>query len=806
MKTKNRLLYKPLDFYLERRKTRSYVGRLSRQKGKFVFEYDKAYLYSENPIAIGPDLPLKKARHVSLKLFPSFADRIPSQKNPAYKEYCRDVGLSPFEKDPFMLLSAFGKKSPITPFVFEPVQEQKKFSAEDLRSFRKSLGLSIREFANLFDISSSTVYRIENNKTTGRDVLKKIADYFQYPKMTLDKIKHTGKKIQEQKKIFVEQFFQRKIMQDLYAVLNELTTPDFLIEHIINDKIREFIKETTGEDRLQSIPHLFFEKTAFSLIETWQPDKATLGWEGLHYVPPVTFTDKETGNLISNPNIKDITPEMINYWEKRSDEVKSPILQYRYGGLVWDFSKKIRNKKPDIVIARRFIDSAIQQAEIDQKSSHLQKQLERALRLAISLDDKERVLYLRDIIIKYEKKHSEDDKAGTWGYSYDLLIGDKNLFQKIPLEKKQEKQIIEELERKLKCFSAKDPNTFDSHSVELIVVKLAPYYKNKNDQENMKRVLLIYRDSFLHGPLPIMIGATMLKKVEQILRQYGLSEEAKELEPRMRDLQKESLKELKPVSVAIPLPQEQIQKKLDKNSLSEALLVISTNFIPDKKKAQETVCTLAKEHPIRFMFSHQIMDHTGRTTAEVGPIKDDLEGHIVQHISQEISYNCIFIDMGLSHLQKTKSLNAHTLSEHLLKSPVFPEAHHQIIKEGLKLFFDENYIASCSILLPQIESAIRHLIAVNGGQIYQTDCSPKEKGFELRPFGALIRDPIFTNFFKNNISVPDYFQVLFVDKRGLNIRNMICHGHFPAENFNRMIAVCVIHALLVLSLVKKNIS
>ena len=75
---------------------------------------------------------LEKARHTSSVLFPSFADRIPSQKNPAYKEYCQDVGISPFEKDAFVLLSTLGKKSPITPFVCVLVQEEQDFSAKDL--------------------------------------------------------------------------------------------------------------------------------------------------------------------------------------------------------------------------------------------------------------------------------------------------------------------------------------------------------------------------------------------------------------------------------------------------------------------------------------------------------------------------------------------------------------------------------------------------------------------------------------------------------------------------------------------------
>ena len=801
-------MYKAVDFYLEKRKTRQYVGRLSKEKANFVFEYNMAYLRSNNPIALGPDLPVSKTKHKALKLFPSFVDRLPSKKNPAYKEYCHSVGVSPLETNPFVLLAKLGKKGPSS-FVCEPVEEEKTLSSESLKQFRKNLQLSIREFADLFDVSPSTIYRIENNKTTGKDTLKKINIYLKSPKTVLDKIKQTGGgKLHENKQHLVKKFFESQAVTELYAILNEFTEPDFSIENKIGWKINSFIKEKVGDVHLPKNSPLLYEQTAFSLIETWQPDKSTPGWEGLHYGPILSVVDSKTGKLISDPDIKDITPQMINYWEKRSNEVKNPILQYRYAGLVWDFSQKIRNKKPNIALAQRFIDSAIWQAKQDKKGSHIQKKLERALRLAVSIKEIDRILYLRDTLIKYEKTHSEDEKPSTWGYLFDLLIGDKKLSQKIPLKKEQEQHIIKELERRLKAFFNKKLKKSKPHNVEYIITKLAPYYKSKNDTKNMHRVLLTYRDAFLFGPLPVIGGDSLLRKVEQILRQYGLAEETKNLERIIRDLQKASVKELKPMSVTVPLPRKEIESyisTLDKSDLPTALSIISTNFIPDKIQAKETALEVSKKHPLSFLVSQQIMDHTGRKVTEVGSLKDDLEGHIVRQMSNAISFNQIFIEMGLSHLQKNKALNADTLSEHLFKSPVFSAEHHKIIKEGLTAFFDEHYIVSCSSLMLQIESAIRCLISANGGQIYQPAGSNKEKGFELKPLGALIRDKIFTRVFSShNKNVPYYFQVLLTDKRGWNLRNMICHGHFPSTNFNRNVTVCIIHALLILSLIKKK--
>ena len=80
--------------------------------------------------------------------------------------------------------------------------------------------------------------------------------------------------------------------------------------------------------------------------------------------------------------------------------------------------------------------------------------------------------------------------------------------------------------------------------MEYIVTKLAPYYRDKNDTKNMKRVLLIYKDSFLYGidNHCIMMGSHWLEKVRKILFQYGLSKEAKKLETKIKKPSKRRFK------------------------------------------------------------------------------------------------------------------------------------------------------------------------------------------------------------------------------------------------------------------------
>ncbi len=206
MKDKKKLA---VDVYLENRKSRSYVGRLEKVKSHFIFKYHLAYQLSERAMSLGPDLPLIKSIHKSSSLFPTFEDRIPPKKNPAYKDYCRRMGISPEEKDPLILLATIGQRGPSS-FIFSSANMD-QFSKEEMIEFRKKLKLSIREFADLFDFSPATIQRIEKGKTSGKDALKRIELYYKFPNVALFELERSGAKINGDAQIHVEYILRSAI-------------------------------------------------------------------------------------------------------------------------------------------------------------------------------------------------------------------------------------------------------------------------------------------------------------------------------------------------------------------------------------------------------------------------------------------------------------------------------------------------------------------------------------------------------------------------------------------------------------------
>jgi HipA-like protein len=195
--------------YLERRKSRKFVGELTYnfRKNVYIFVYDKAYLRA-NLIPLGPELPLSPKKFTSSILFEPFIDRLPSRENPAYKEYCAAENIEVTEQDPFVLLTTIGRRGPSS-FIFER-KRQDRLGAPELKAFRQELGLTTREFAIGFAIGAKTLISIENGRSDGRDTMKRLELYIRFPDVALFEFRRNCAAIHRDKRKLVERILSER--------------------------------------------------------------------------------------------------------------------------------------------------------------------------------------------------------------------------------------------------------------------------------------------------------------------------------------------------------------------------------------------------------------------------------------------------------------------------------------------------------------------------------------------------------------------------------------------------------------------
>ena len=572
--------------------------------------------------------------------------------------------------------------------------------------------------------------------------------------------------------------------------LSELETISNVAEHEIEKQISSLRNDENDEEPCSEWQYEFL---AFSFIENY-PEKSG-GW-GTYFGPKVIWENDE-GNMVEFPSIQAITEATLSYWETRAYKTTNSILQARYSGLVWEFSKSITNKNPHHSFAEIYCKSLLETANSDNHKykGNVVKKLERALFIAISLNNPALISEAKISILKYEKKISIDTKPGLWGFSFDLLVGNK----KVNLTPEEEGEIITELETKLgRLYEV------DSWSCEKAAERLAKYYTNNNKPNESIRVIKILGKSFetsIHGKDP-MIASSMLEHIYNIYIQFNLLSDADRVSKVIRDLGPKIVQDMKEFSVEIEIPREEIDSYIDKivkGDLDQVLKNIALQHIPQVDAIENQLQDLAKRAPLTFLLKKQITAHDGRTVAVVGPLEEDLSGNVVSQMSQNMYLQQPLLSSVFDRTQNQFDLNANILVNYLLNCPVIRESQKAFLSEGLKAFFSGNFLVSIHLLIPQIESIARNLLELTGGAVLK----PRHGGgYHYITLGEILRSDHVKKSIGEDISF--YLRVVLTDQRGWNIRNDVCHGISRSEELHKGIAERLIQILLLFAQLRES--
>ena len=555
-------------------------------------------------------------------------------------------------------------------------------------------------------------------------------------------------------------------------------------EHTVETALRSL---STEENIQETNPELFAEIMAFRFYEN-----STKNDWGTYFGPSIVWAN-EDGTVIESPSLSLVTKDIIKYWEKRGAESTNPILSARYLGLVWDFHLKICNAKPPHTIGIAYIHSLLKIANEDYHKREVDviEKLKRALTLSISFNNPKLIKDCKLSIINYNKRHSVDSKPGLWARAYDLLIDNK----KILLTSDEEKDLILELENKLARMLGEQK--VDVWGADIAVERLASYYKKTNQQNQLYRVLSIIREAYAkttNDKTAMQISAG-LEHLYKLFTKFNFKEDAEKILIELRTLGPKVVEELKTISVSHDLSKEEIEKYLNQmtsGTLEKVLYRIVAEFIPSKEDAKKQVLKHSKNHPLLYLIgTNQIQDHKGRVIATIGSLEDDLDGHIVQEVSKNLSFSSIFLRWVIQETINKHNLNTESVIAFISKSPVIEDPRLLIIKEGLDAYFNGNFFIAIHLIIPQIEEAIRNLVEMGGGGVLKAS---RTGGYNLRTFDDILRDELVCEIFGEDIT--NYLIVLFTDQRGWNLRNNVCHGLASPNTFDYQTADRVLHALL----------
>lgn len=533
------------------------------------------------------------------------------------------------------------------------------------------------------------------------------------------------------------------------------------------------------------------ESAAFSFSES--PSQELSKW-GTYFGPLMSAT-RHDGSTVDVPDINKIDGEVIDYWKKRAHESKHPVLKARYADLVWDFLHPVTLGKSERAYAEMAIDAYSEMAYLASEATDMQsrRHLERALELAISLNDQHRIVSIKQAMFKLYERIAEPNKIGTWTFLFDSLYGNK----KIVLTDAERNKIVTSLEEILRfCSDIADKEHFDPWASQGAAERLEKHYQAHNQAQKAKDAILVAGKSFeaIAAEADSLVAMTWLQDVYEAYQDRGLATDAVRVQKQSQEKGKGAKDSMREIIATFQISTEQLDQffaNITSGTFVEALHKIANNFIPKIEAIKINLESLKQEHPLQAMLQVRTISN-GQLASKTGSVDDDPDGRLRLAFGERISVSSLFLSETLDRVRIQYSPTAEQILEHVYQSPLFDPDRRELLFDGIHAYLLQDHLKAIHILVPQIEHILRRTLSLHG----QPTNKSKGKGVMQEKnindaLQALAR--VLPEDFRL------YLLMALAEPRGLNIRHNVSHGLIGKSHFNQQISDLLINILLCLA-------
>lgn len=585
---------------------------------------------------------------------------------------------------------------------------------------------------------------------------------------------------------------EEKLYNTLAEVLAAYDVADYRFEY--HDLVGALCALPDGE---RAKPESHHEWTAFMLQPNDQ-DSTFGGYFGPHW----THADQQ-GTPYYTPAKEDITPEAVLYWEQRYKVVTNALMRMRYAALVWDFKRRICNANYDADLYRTYVDSMLEVADKDLCSHPVVTALvlERLFSIAKSnLDD---LAKTKTALCAFEKRHAKDSSIRCWACQFLLMCDNKKCFTKDEID-----ALVASHEARLQRLQQPNANgKIDVWTLDAQANLLADFYNRSQQHNEVRRVLKeaeqAHKLSFDPGnPLQRM---GILEQLHHKYVHYGLHEDANALLTEIQEAGAMASQTLQKHGYEYTIPKEVFEQAdvlfgTKAASDEERWRNFVFQFIPSKDDAEKTLAEVAKQAPLYYMTGTNLMDYKGRPMSVIGSYDQDPEGNLVMHITQHLNFGTTFLGIAIRKMREVGLMTTDRIMSDIIEPcPLYEGYSYTVIRQALDFLFGDMPVVACHLLVPQIEAAIRNLVENAGISVIKQQ-KHVEKGFQLITLDDLLRKEPVEQVFNSDGAM--YLRLVLTDQRSLNIRNDLCHGILPPDNFHSGVAARLLHVLVMIGMVR----
>ena len=525
-------------------------------------------------------------------------------------------------------------------------------------------------------------------------------------------------------------------------------------------------------------------------IHAWdlRPANGSQKYWDTHYQP--LKLNGDDGPPIYRPVLSDLGEEAIDQWSDTLSFVRDPFLKARYADLLWDLAHVIGCGRPrDFRAGQIAVDAYAANSVPPDSNSDIYAVLsfERAFEIAKEMNDTVRIDRVLDGLFSLGEQ-APLSSMGVWCVVSRCLLGLRKRTSN------REAQLATYLEKRLQQTN----DEVNGHASDAALKSLLELYKGEPRREDRLRVIKLHMATWEAQAKASSAGVAIswLSNVVATLEKEGVYEDAERLRVVIEELGPKALDEMHTFHAETTMDRKEVEDSIETLIAVDhpflALFRLARNLAPNC----DTLRAQAIEHDKTFMyrrlFHRVIIGHDGLPKATIGSAEDDMPGVMVEE-----AMHSMLLAPSLFHLGYTTAKGRFQFQPDALMSTIgvsffCSEEIAGPLREGLEAYDASDYTKAISVLIPQIEAMLREVLKFLGIPIHK---SRRQGGMsERKNMNDILSDQRVEELLEEDFLF--FLRIVFIDKRGWNLRNEFAHGALPTKAYKVNTASAVMMALI----------
>lgn len=514
------------------------------------------------------------------------------------------------------------------------------------------------------------------------------------------------------------------------------------------------------------------------------------------------------GNGNEWPNIASFTPEQYRYYEQRLLATNNIFLRARYADFLFEHGVgKIEMNRYQLSIHLQDAFSELTEYYYKKSAEYeFVTSLGRLNEIALRMNNEQKIQVCVNFV---QKRLLEWDRRCTNFWTIEISKIVRNILHSHKksemINEKVRELVIEVLEDARKfLWEEKEYHLYQKFCEELIEYKKVRLINSEKKNELLLAIGLAYEEEAVYQQgrdESLIVKAHYYEKAMNYYAKIGEKKKIDEMKVLIKETYKalENSDELKPINVSVPIPNDYIKetvecyKILGVESSLERLSILN-EFIPKIEDIDHQVEQQSLEFPFFNMVSRAILND-GRKVDHTLTEEDSKRISFSQNYTIAVKLR---VQIGLKPIIDTLiaeyKLDTKDIMQRLRSSDLLDDKNLMIVEKGIIEFFEQDFVSSLHILVPQFESTLRRLFS-NAG--YATTSRKKETVQHEETFNEFLSRQDIREALGEDIH--KLIEIVMVEQSGLNLRNNVAHGLMGLSEFDENTNILVIYLFLILT-------